>query len=335
MSERNLIYQDKEYNYYKNEFISYSNEFNINDLNTVLSNKSSFYITNQNHSKHIKLKSLSLKIILSKGELEPNEHILFCYYKDKLPSMNEEEEDKNYNINKINNKQKLRAKKRKKDKSINEDINEYENNKDKEDDVPQNSHLLNESRDKLNNILLDVSNKKENIFDPNLPLLKNRTSNTFKNYENLQRKYINLILCNNYITINIDYLKLFYLIIFICGLFNFIYFFDILFDKDYSSANVYHIFCFPLSFLLIITGIYGYKKVKENIYDNEICIYLTNISFIASIFSFIFSRISMENYIKRKLIFYLFINLISCFLSLLCKIILKEIENEKYLELEN
>ena len=257
------------------------------------------YITNPNFVKHIKIKSKSIKRILSNGELEPNEYIFFYFYR---------EEDKNNNkIESIkNNKMKIK-------------INLKESNNIKKEN-------------KETNIALNVKNKNENIFDPELPLLSNKISNTFSNVEHFPKKYINLILCGNKIIISLDYLKCFYLTIFICGLFNLISFVNNLFIKNganYKYDNLYDIFSCPLALVLMVTGIYGFKKVNSNIYDDEICINLTNISFILPICSFALSKLASRRYVAKSITMNIVINLISSIFALFCIIILKEAEREK------
>ena len=316
MSEVNIIYQDKEYNYYKDEHISNSDSINVNIVTDILSSKSSLYITNQNHSKHIEIKPLSIQKILSNGQLEPNEYILFCFYKDPLP--------------------KSRNNNRKKEKDNNEETTEEDEeestNTIKDDEQSQNMENLNKDK---NSIILDVKNKNENIFDPKLPLLNNKIVNHFSNIENIPKKYINLIIFYNKITISIDYLKCFYLTLFFCGIFNLIYFIDILFDrkKVFSNLdNLYYISCFPLALFLMITGSYGYNKIKNNIYNDKTCIYLSYICFISPIFSFILSRICSDNDLKNNIFMNIIINFICSFLSFLCIFILKEVERIKQSE---
>lgn len=294
MSETNrLISQGKDKDkdeHNKNKFSTSLENNNIDIFNKILSNKSIMYITNQNFLKHIKINSKSIKRILSNGELDPNEYIFFYFYR---------EEDKNNNKNE--NKMKIK---------INLKIKE----------------------NKESSTSLNVKNKNENIFDPELPLLSNKISNTFSNIENFPKKNINLIVCGNKIIISLDYLKCFYLTIFICGLFNLINFVNNLFIKNganYKYDNLYDIFSCPLALVLMITGIYGFKKVNLNIYDDEICINLTNISFILPICSFALSKLASRRFVARSTTMNIVINLVSSIFALFCIIILKEAEREK------
>ena len=314
MSEDNIIYQDKEYSYYKDEHISNSDSINLNIVDNILSSKTSLYITNQDHSKHIEIKPCSIKKIVSNGQLEPNEYILFCYYKDPLP------ESRNNN--------------RKKEKENNDETEDEEEstNTIKDDDQSQNMDNLNKEK---NPIILDVKNKNENIFDPKLPLLNNKIVNHFSNIENIPKKYINLIIFYNKITISIDCLKCFYLTLFFCGIINLIYFIDILFDRKNTFSNfdnLYYISCFPLAACLMITGVYGYNKIKNNIYNDKICINLSYICLISTIFSFILSRICSDNNLKNNIFMNIIINFICSFFSFLCLFILKEVERIKQSE---
>ena len=287
MSETNrLIVQDKDKNN-KNKFSSNLENNNIDIFNQIL-NKSALYITNQNFVKHIKIKSKSIKRILSNGELEHNEYIFFYFYKE--------------------------------DKNNNNKMESTKNNKIKINLIKESSNIKKENKE--TNTDLNVKNKNENIFDPELP----------SNVENFPKKYINLILCGNKIIISLDYLKCFYLTIFFCGLFNLISFVNNLFFKNgnnYKYDNLYDIVSCPLALVLMITGIYGFKKVNSNIYDDEICINLTNISFILPICSFALSKLASRRYIAKSTTMNIVINLISSIFSLFCIIILKEAEREK------
>jgi hypothetical protein len=297
MSETNrLIVQDKDKNN-KNKFSSNLENNNIDIFNQIL-NKSALYITNQNFVKHIKIKSKSIKRILSNGELEHNEYIFFYFYKE--------------------------------DKNNNNKMESTKNNKIKINLIKESSNIKKENKE--TNTDLNVKNKNENIFDPELPLLSSKISNTFSNVENFPKKYINLILCGNKIIISLDYLKCFYLTIFFCGLFNLISFVNNLFFKNgnnYKYDNLYDIVSCPLALVLMITGIYGFKKVNSNVYDDEICINLTNISFILPICSFALSKLASRRYIAKSTTMNIVINLISSIFSLFCIIILKEAEREK------
>jgi hypothetical protein len=205
------------------------------------------------------------------------------------------------------------------EKEINEETTEEETTI-KEDEC------LNEEKNK-NNMSIDVKIKNDNIYDPDFPLLKNKIDNTFSNIDKVPQKYLSLIICGNKAIISLDYLKCIYPTIFCCGIFNLIYFVNIVL-KIYKHMYMvfYYILCFPIALLLIITGIYGYKKVKKNIYNDEYCMILTNICSIAPIFSFALSLIYKEEFENNHITINFLINCISCFFSFSSIIILKEAE---------
>ena len=177
--------------------------------------------------------------------------------------------------------------------------------------------------------------KKGMIFDPNFPLLNNKIVNTFSNIDidKVPQKYLSLIICGNKAIINLDYLKCIYPTILCCGILNLIYFINILFTINMQSNISFHYFLYiPLAILLIFTGFYGYKKVKKNIYDDEICIILTNLCTIAPIFCFALSRIYKEDITRSQIVINFLINIISCFFSFSSIIILKEAERMKNCE---
>ena len=305
MSEKDLILQDKEYNFDKIQNISFLNAKNVKTQRRFLQNQTLLYIRFPNNKNHIDIKASSIKRILSNRKLEQTAYISFNLDIDPLSL--EKGETK------------------RKEKETNEETTE-----DEEESISIKDEANIQSPKNINSdkqvIILDVKNKNENIFNSKLPLLKNKISNTFSNIENLPKKYINLIIFYNKFTINIDSLKCLYLTIFFCGLFNLLYFFDLFFDKNRSLDYFYYILYFPLAVIFTSTGIYGYKKVKENIYDNEICLRLTYISLISPIFSFILSKICSEISMKRNTMLNLIINFISSLFSFFCITILKEVE---------
>ena len=305
MSEKDLILQDKEYNFDKIQNISFLNAKNVKTPNRFLQNQTLLYIRFPNDKNHIDIKASSIKRILSNGKLEQTAYISLNLDIDPLSL--EKGETK------------------RKEKETNEETTE-----DEEESISIKDETNIQSPKNINSdkqvIILDVKNKNENIFNSKLPLLKNKISNTFSNIENLPKKYINLIIFYNKFTISIDSLKCLYLTIFFCGLFNLLYFFDLFFDKNRSLDYFYYILYFPLAVIFISTGIYGYKKVKENIYDNEICLRLTYLSLISPIFIFILSKICSEISMKRNTMLNLIINFISSLFSFFCITILKEVE---------
>jgi hypothetical protein len=305
MSEKDLILQDKEYNFDKIQNISFLNAKNVKTPNRFLQNQTLLYIRFPNDKNHIDIKASSIKRILSNGKLEQTAYISLNLDIDPLSL--EKGETK------------------RKEKETNEETTE-----DEEESISIKDETNIQSPKNINSdkqvIILDVKNKNENIFNSKLPLLKNKISNTFSNIENLPKKYINLIIFYNKFTINIDSLKCLYLTIFFCGLFNLLYFFDLFFDKNRSLDYFYYILYFPLAVIFISTGIYGYKKVKENIYDSEICLRLTYLSLISPIFIFILSKICSEISMKRNTMLNLIINFISSLFSFFCITILKEVE---------
>ena len=175
------------------------------------------------------------------------------------------------------------------------------------------------------------------VFDPNSPLLNNKIVNTFSNIDidKVPQKYLSLIICGNKAIISLDYLKCIYPTISCCGIFNLLYFINILFTINTELNLSFHYFLYiPLALLLTFTGVYGYEKVKKNIYDNEFCITLTNICTIAPIFSFALSLIHKEEIAKGQLVVNFIINFVSCFFSFCCIIILKEAERMENCEKE-
>ena len=305
MSEKDLILQDKEYNFDKIQNISFLNAKNVKTPRRFLQNQTLLYIRFPNNKNHIDIKASSIKRILSNGKLEQTAYISLNLDIDPLSL--EKGETK------------------RKEKETNEETTE-----DEEESISIKDETNIQSPKNINSdkqvIILDVKNKNENIFNSKLPLLKNKISNTFSNIENLPKKYINLIIFYNKFTISIDSLKCLYLTIFFCGLFNLLYFFDLFFDKNRSLDYFYYILYFPLAVIFISTGIYGYKKVKENIYDSEICLRLTYLSLISPIFIFILSKICSEISMKRNTMLNLIINFISSLFSFFCITILKEVE---------
>ena len=314
-----ILIKNKEQNILKNNKITRSDSISLDIFNEIISSISSLYVRNKKSSEKIELNNTSIKRIFSNGQLDKNKYILF-YYNKELLSLK-------------------RIEKREKEKEMNEETTEDDEESmssvKEDEDAPSPKNINTENKDKDKDkqaITLDIKNKQDNIFNPEFPLLQNKITNTFSNIEHLPQKYINLIIFCNRITISLDYLKCIYLTLFICGLFNLIYFFDILFSKNASLDNIYHIFCLPLAIILMITGIYGYKKRSPNKYDDENCIRLTYLSFFAPICSFAFSIIYLEGNTRKNFMMNVIINTISSFFSFLAIIILKEFERVKNTE---
>ena len=327
MSKRKLNFEDNKYNYYIKEFT----EPEITDINIyskILSNKSSFYITNENHSKIIQINELSLKNILLKIQQEPYEYILFTFYNDNLPSQSNDNE-------KPKNKNKLRgAKKPKQKEKIKEKEIEKEKEKENEDvilNVSSPERLIKEEEkqnESINNIYLNnYTRKNENPYNAELGLLNIKSNENLIKTDNLQDKYL-LLLYNDKIKITNQVIKCFYLILLFCGLIYGFIFVDALIDKNKTVTCLFYISCFPLSFLLIITGLYGYYKINAKIYDDNICIFLTYSCIIAPFLNFIFSLISSEENV-RKNIMNILINFITIIFAGICAYILNELKNKK------
>lgn len=309
MSEE-AISKAKDYKSKEKKPISKSDGIYLDILNKVLSSKSSFNIRSQKSSKLAELKLSSIKRIFLNGQLQQNKYILYYLNKEFI------------SLDKVEA--------RRKEKEFNEETTDEESTttvKDEED--PPSPKILNRDNQ---DIVIEIKNKTENIFNPQFPLLQNQIVNKFSNIEDLPLKYINLIIFYNKITLSLDYLKCFYLTIFFCGLFNLIYFMDILLDKNSSLDNLYHIFCLPLAFILMLSGFYGYKKACENIYDDKASIRLNYLCCICPICSFAFSRIYLENDSRKNIMMNFIINLISSFFSFFCLIILREVERVKKCE---
>ena len=338
MSERKLNIEDKKYDYFIKEYISNSDSEDLNIYSKILLRKSFFHITNNEHSNHIKIMPTSLTKILSLGQIEPNEQILFCFYKDELPNKTISNVEKSKNRNKgkkerdnnndytTHHKTKLRSAKRNKKK----DKEQIEEKKEDEEIVldvssPEQLISLKEMKNDIDDIYAD---KNTNNFDTELDLLNIKSNEDYIKMDSQNQKYI-ITLFNNKIKITNDNLKCFYLCLFFCGLLFCIYLLDVLIDKNKTLNCLYNLCCFPLSVLLIITGIYGYNKINKKIYEDAICIVLTYSSCVSPFINFIFSRISSEENVRKNIILTILINLFPICFSGLCVYILKELQNKK------
>ena len=318
MSETNLLLPVSKI---KNIIKESSNNQIITSVNSslytkIIESKSSLNIKLKNILSNIYLDISSVKRIFSYYQLDYKTYISLIQNKDELNmnlEMNSLSESLTIPIN------------RKTEKEINEETTEEETTI-KEDDY------LNEEKNK-NSMSVHVKIKNDNIYDPDFPLLKNKIDNTFSNIDKVPQKYLSLIICGNKAIISLDYLKCIYPTILCCGIFNLIYFVNIVL-KIYKHMYMvfYYILCFPIALLLIITGIYGYKKVKKNIYNDEYCMILTNICSIAPIFSFALSLIYKEEFENNHITINFLINCISCFFSFSSIIILKEAEKMRNYE---
>ena len=315
MSDNNLLILNSKI---KNKVEELSNNNIVESLDSsiyskIIESKSSLSIKIQNKLSNINLDISSVKRIFSYNQLDYIKYISLIQDKEEL--------NMNIEVNSLSESLTIQVN-RKTEKEINEETTE-EDTTIKEDD------LINEEKNK-NNVSISVKIKNDNIYDPNFPLLKNKIDNTFSNIDKVPQKYLSLIICGNKAIINLDYLKCIYPTIFCCGIFNLLYFVNIVL-KIYKHMNMvfHYLLCFPIAILLIITGIYGYKKVKNNIYNDDFCMILTNICSIAPIFSFALCLIYQEKFLNNHIIINFLINFISCFFSFSCIIILKEAERMK------
>lgn len=317
MSKRALNIEDNNYIYYIKEYSSdLETTNNLNDYSQIFEKKSSFYITNQNHSNHIEIKSSSLKKILLKGGLEPNEHILFCFYKDIIPNQNIKKEK----FKKENNyKNKLRS-----PKKFEQIENIIPNKNEKEDNILRSSTKEMLIHNDAINLNIDNADNNSNNSEPDADLINNKSNEKF---DVMKNDYL-LTICNNQVYITNDKLKCFYLSLFFCGISYILYFMDALFDKNKSIFHLFNFFCFPLGVLLIYTSIYGFAKINNKIYYDKLCMILTSSSFISPIISFILSRISSEEIIRNNIFMSCIINLISACFAGLCAYILYELNKD-------
>jgi hypothetical protein len=312
MSDNNLLILNSQI---KNKVEELSNNNIVQSIDSsiyskIIESKSSLNIKIQYKLSNINLDISSLKRIFSYNQLDYIKYLSLIQDKEEL--------NMNIEVNSLSESLTIPVN-RKTEKEINEETTE-EDTTIKEDD------FLNDEKNK-NNVSISVKIKNDNIYDPNFPLLKNKIDNTFSNIDKVPQKYLSLIICGNKAIINLDYLKCIYPTIFCCGIFNLLYFVNIVLKIYKHMYMVFHfILCFPIALLLIITGIYGYKKVKKNIYNDEFCMILTNICSIAPIFSFALSLIYREEFENNHIITNFLINFISCFFSFSSIIILKEAE---------
>lgn len=316
MSKRKLNIEDKKYNYYIKEYLSDSETSDINIYSNIISNKSLFHVTNQNHSSHISIKPQSLQKILLNGELEPYEQILFCYYKDMIPQLfnnNEKQKKENHHKNRLRSTKKEKEKKKENGDII---LNVVNPNNFEENDEKRNMNVNN------NNFYLNNFNEKNDDikYGPDFELLDNVTNENIKPKE----EYL-ITLYKNKININNENLKCFYLSLLVCGLIYIIYFLDVIMDKNKTINCLYNISSFPMATLLIITGIYGYYLINKKIYDDKLCIILTYLCFISPFISFIFSRISSQENVRKNIIMSIFINIVIIFFAGICIYILNKL----------
>ena len=319
MSDNNLILQENEYKSSKKSSILKNNKLTVeSSFNKLISQQTSLNIIILNNSSVISLDISSIKRIFSLNQLDYKEYITLSSGKDEL-NINSEKHSLSESI--------TITLQRKTEKQLNEETNDDREGSSTKEDDDLNIHK------KQKDINIPVQKKPDNIFDPDFPLLNNKIVNTFSSIDKVPQKYLSLIICGNKAIISLDYLKCIYPTILCCGIFNLLYFVNILFSINTQLNLSFHYFLYiPLALLLIITGFYGYKKVKKNIYDDEFCIILTNLCTIAPIFSFALSWIYKEEIDKSQIIANFLNNFISCFSSFSCIIILKEAERVKNCE---
>ena len=320
MSEINPTLQEQQSLAQKNLILKNNKSTKISNFNKTFSKRSKPCVIISKTSNKISLDISSMVRIFSLNQLNYNEYVNFLYDKEKLNIKSE-----NHSLIECA----IVSKNKNEFKKMDEET-EYISNK---NTIKEDVYL----KEQKNKNAFDTSElkKNENIFDQDFPLLNNKIINTFSNIDNFPQKYLSLIICGNKAIISLDYLKCIYPTISCCGIFNLLYFINILFTINTELNLSFHYFLYiPLALLLTFTGVYGYEKVKKNIYDNEFCITLTNICTIAPIFSFALSLIHKEEIAKGQLVVNFIINFVSCFFSFCCIIILKEAERMENCEKE-
>ena len=337
MSVRKLNIEDNKNDYFIKEFFSDSENTNINIYLQILANKKTFYITNLNHSNHIEIKSSSLSNIFLKGQLEANEHILFSFYQDIIPSNLSNNKNSIQNKNKKENTNKLRGSKKKhkienENKVVAEVISYPDNIIQKNENEYNNNICLNidNDNDNDNENDNDIDKNENTSIDPELDLLnykpgknKNRRIKT----EDKNAKYLKILFNNKIIITNI--LLCFYLCLSFCGLIYGVYFFEILINEEKNIICPYITFSLPMSIILIVTGLYGYYRINEKVYDDKICIFLTYISFFSPFLSFILARISPEERVRKNIFMSVFVNIIIACFSGICIFIVRRLKGKR------
>jgi len=320
MSENNLFLEKRESKNPKAKSSKKNNILNIKSFSKIISEQSSLNVIIPHSPTTISIDIKSIKRIFSISQLDYKEFISICLDKEDL-NINQEEHSLSESLSISLN--------RKTEKELNEETTDDGEESTIKDDDNFNDHKIKKD------ISIPVQKRNDNIFDPNFPLLNNKIVNTFSNIDidKVPQKYLSLIICGNKAIISLDYLKCIYPTILCCGILNLIYFINIFFTINMQSNISFHYFLYiPLAILLIFTGFYGYKKVKKNIYDDEICIILTNLCTIAPILCFALSRIYKEDITRIQIVINFLINLISCFFAFSSIIILKEAERMKNCE---
>ena len=231
----------------------------------------------------------------------------------QLFNNNEKQKKENHHKNRLRSTKKEKEKKKENGDII---LNVVNPNNFEENDEKRNMNVNN------NNFYLNNFNEKNDDikYGPDFELLDNVTNENIKPKE----EYL-ITLYKNKININNENLKCFYLSLLVCGLIYIIYFLDVIMDKNKTINCLYNISSFPMATLLIITGIYGYYLINKKIYDDKLCIILTYLCFISPFISFIFSRISSQENVRKNIIMSIFINIVIIFFAGICIYILNKL----------
>ena len=335
--------EDKNYEYYRNDSEVLSGDGEEEPYEEIINKRDEFNVKINDKELIIKKRTLNKIMILSSSQ--PEEQILFSLYKtvshkqsnDKIrtqPILND-----NIRPNNVNDLDSLRQSKgipfpkivsNENPDNNNIKLNEEEKNKNKNEPIPEN---INNVEPQKQNISLGIrineplsgemtvmNNINSNSNEPNLnENVINIPSNEGSDNEEVALQKVNNYNNNNILIVGLPpqavRIKWFYLLLSLLGIA-----YIILFIVGLSNEKVgfmFNIFCMCIiGAFLLLTGLFGFTKINNRIYDSNILLIFTIICLIFGVAGIII--ITVNEITKRYFVCSLCFGILTVLFSLLC-----------------
>lgn len=291
--------EDKKFEYYRNDSEVLSDDGEAEAYDEILNKKEELNI--KINDKELKIKKRSVDKIMILSDSEPGEQILFSHYKTVEQKKNKDkvkthslinENIKTENPNNVQNlKENLSPFPY---KSINEPLSEMKSNGD--------NVAINVNVPKINN---DNSDEKENMM-----CKKTEKASDDLLVVGLPPQAVKL--------------KWFYLLLVLCGIADIIFFIASLVDLGFMF-NMFLIMIFGI--VGIFTGLFGYKKINNKEYNNNLLFILTIVCAVLPALNVILLLLSEKT--RGYIIFGLILNVITIVFAILCIFFTRQLKNQE------
>lgn len=342
--------EDDDYDYYRSDSDVEGTDENADIYLKVMDSRDDFYV--KGFKEEIQIKKRTLETILIQADAQPDEQVLFSYYK----TLSNTQEGENLSNKPVNNSLKnpennpeepeqevepkpMKLRGGKKPKGLKN--KEKKEGEDKPAEEPQKSEDI-ETAASQNNIPLEVQNPVVNdpLSQNQAPYYPNNNENQQNNKINDEKKEeSNVISIPNTGAKTTDDIvvssssrdvcdKWIHLLLVVCGLFNIIYFLFVLFFSD-IKMSLCVIFCLFLGGVLVFTGYFGYTNIKAKNYSNFLLFILTIVCIVSSILSLILFRLDGQEKLNGNIFPSIVLNIASIIIGCLCIWYTKKLKEEE------